>query len=120
MPVFVAHALWGRLLTFGGFLIRLLCGAANPGCSRLSAGSPHLCARRFLPPETFPSRDRLPLASTRPRLSCPFPKAFLTRNAPLLRLRVREISGVHKSGRRSFRGTSLAAETGRHTVEKAG
>jgi hypothetical protein len=29
-------------------------GAANPGCSRLSAGSLHLRTRRFLPPETFP------------------------------------------------------------------
>src|ERR1700722_20596999 len=50
MPVFVAHALWGRLVTCGGLLIRLLCGAANPGCSRLSAGSLHLCATRFLSP----------------------------------------------------------------------
>jgi hypothetical protein len=32
----------------------LLCGAANPGCSRLSAGSLRLRTRRFLPQETLP------------------------------------------------------------------
>jgi hypothetical protein len=32
----------------------LLCGAANPGCSRLSAGSLRLAIRRFLPQETLP------------------------------------------------------------------
>src|ERR1700691_5205743 len=34
--------------------IGLLCGAANPGCSRLSAGSLRLAIRRFLPQETLP------------------------------------------------------------------
>src|ERR1700678_2625196 len=32
----------------------LLCGAANPGCSRLSAGSLRLATGRFLPQETLP------------------------------------------------------------------
>jgi hypothetical protein len=32
----------------------LLCGAANPGCSRLSAGSLRLRTRRFPPQETLP------------------------------------------------------------------
>src|ERR1700691_2005828 len=31
-----------------------LCGAANPGCSRLSAGSRHPRTRRFPLQETFP------------------------------------------------------------------
>src|ERR1700679_1125410 len=31
------------------------CGAANPGCSRLSAGSLRLAIRRSLPPETLAS-----------------------------------------------------------------
>jgi len=49
---------------------RTSCGAANPGCSRLSAGSLRLAIRRFLPPETFPpgtisrSCERLLLAGT--------------------------------------------------------
>jgi hypothetical protein len=32
----------------------LLCGAANPGCSRLSASSLRLRVRWFLPQETLP------------------------------------------------------------------
>jgi len=36
----------------------LLCGAANPGCSRLSAGFLRLAVRRFLPQETLPSGIR--------------------------------------------------------------
>jgi len=50
------------------------CGAANPGCSRLSAGSLRLAIRRFLPQETFPpgvvcrscERASLPLRSIVP------------------------------------------------------
>jgi lysophospholipase L1-like esterase len=45
--------LWGRLSTCGRLSIGLLCGAANPGCSRLSAGSLRLHTRRFLPQETL-------------------------------------------------------------------
>src|ERR1700721_1005389 len=34
---------------------KALCGAANPGCSRLSAGSFRIARSRFLPQETFPT-----------------------------------------------------------------
>jgi hypothetical protein len=36
-------------------IITIVCGAANPGCSRLSAGCLYLASRRFLPQETLPS-----------------------------------------------------------------
>jgi tetratricopeptide (TPR) repeat protein len=37
------------------------CGAANPGCSRLSAGSLRLTIRRFLPQQTHPKRSSFAL-----------------------------------------------------------
>jgi hypothetical protein len=36
-----------------------LCGAANPGCSRLSAGSLRLALHQFLPQETLPKRSSI-------------------------------------------------------------
>jgi hypothetical protein len=45
----------GRAAGPGGCAeVRIICGAANPGCSRLSAGPLRLAIRRFLPQETFP------------------------------------------------------------------
>jgi hypothetical protein len=60
-------ALWGRLSNLRpigksacrdkatGALTAALCGADNPGCSRLSAGFLRLAIGRFLPQETLPS-----------------------------------------------------------------
>src|ERR1700693_4727680 len=44
----------------------LLCGAANPGCSRLSAGSLHFLTRRFLPQETLPKGSSVALSLETP------------------------------------------------------
>jgi hypothetical protein len=65
----------------------LLCGAANPGCSRLSAGSLRLAIRRFPPQETLPkgsspARVNALHPSSRPRVkhsraSNPITRIFL-------------------------------------------
>jgi lysophospholipase L1-like esterase len=60
-PACSVHTLWKPSCFVGqvgkpaaDWRIGLLCGAANPGCSRLSAGSLRLAIRRFLPQEPLP------------------------------------------------------------------
>jgi hypothetical protein len=65
---------WGRPLGPACF-----CGAANPGCSRLSAGSLHPYARRSLPQHTLPS-DRPALVRTRFGLTAHIERAGLFRH----------------------------------------